>query len=278
MIAATRLLEALRGHLGAELVVPGVGIGVAEPSARRDLPAVVISLVQLINPSRGLGEHRQVKNGALAAVSRVDLSNPVLADDSSVELLSEDRLGLSLLHGGLVDADGSAGPLQAADIQVERDGVPFMLVADAPGAGEFSVDAEVGQLTFGAALAADGMLQANYFIGQWERVVYQLQGTIRIASVAANNADAESLSNQVYAALAVPGVPGLRDLEVINMGPVETFGRSPTMRARTLEWRFDYEAVIDLPEAPGGIIERVTLLSSQDGEGLEEEQITAAAH
>ena len=104
--------------------------------------------------------------------------------------------------------------------------------------------------------------------------MHQLQGTLRIASVAGNNADAESLSNQVYDALAVQGIQGLRELEVVNMGPVTAFSRSPPMRARTLEWRFDYEAIVDLPDASGGIIEWVTLLSSQDGEGQEEEQIT----
>ena len=274
MIAAARLIEALRSHLTAELVVASLGIGVAEPRATSDLPAVVISLLQLVNPSKGLGEHRQVKSGALSGSTQVNLSNPVLPDDSSVVVVSEDRFTLSLFHGGLVDADGSDTPLQASDIQVERDGVPFILVADTPAAGEFSVDAEVGQLTFGAELPADGLLQADYFIGQWERVVHQLQGMLHIDSVAANNADAESLSNQVYNALAVTGIQGLRDLEVVNMGPVTASGQSPPMRVRTLEWQFDYEAIVDLPESSGGIMERITLLSSQDGEGLEEEQIT----
>ncbi|MCP4042581.1 MAG: hypothetical protein GY731_11615, partial [Gammaproteobacteria bacterium] len=227
MIAAARLIGALRSHLNVELVVPSLSIGVAEPSSSSGLPAVVISLVQLVNPSKGLGEHRQVKYGALSGSTQVNLSNPVLPDDTSVEVLSEDRLTLSLFHGGLVDADGSDTPLQASDIQVELDGVPFTIVVDTPAAGEFSVDTEMGQLTFGGALPADGLLQADYFIGQWERVVHQLQGMLRIASVAGNNADAESLSNQVYDALAMPGIQGLRDLEVVNMGSVTAFSESP---------------------------------------------------
>jgi hypothetical protein len=234
MIAAARLIAALQSHLNAELVMPSLSIGVAEPSAPADLPAVVISLVELVNPSKGLGEHRQVKKGALSGSTQLNLSNPVLPDDTSVEVLSEDRLSLSLFHGGLVDANGSDTPLQAADIQVERDGVPFTLVAATPAAGEFSVDADMGQLTFGSALPAAGLLQADYFIGQWERVVHQLQGMLRIASVAGNNADAETLSNQVYNALAMPGIQGLRELEVANMGPVTAFSETPPMRARTL--------------------------------------------
>ncbi|WP_075185956.1 hypothetical protein [Teredinibacter haidensis] len=274
MIAAARLLEAVRSHLSAELLVPSLGIGVAEPATPPELPAVVVSLAQLLNPSRGLGEHRQLQNGALAERTAVDLSNPVLADDTAVSLLSADRLKLTLLHGGLVDASGSNTPLGAADIQVERNGVPFTLVAASPGAGEFTVNAAAGQLTFGAGLPADGLVEAEYFIGQWERVVYQLRGLLRIASVAGNNVDAESLSDLVYDAMSDQTIQGLRDLEIINIGPVTTFREfPPPMRVRTLEWQFDYESIVELPDASGGIIERITLLSSQDGLGVEEEQI-----
>jgi hypothetical protein len=274
MIAAPLLIEAVRSHLDAEALASSPAIGVVEPAVPADLPAVVISLLQLVNPSKGLGEHRQVEHGALAASSEIDLTNPVLANDSTVELLSEDRLTLSLLHGGLVDAEGSDTPLQASDIQVQRDGVPFTLVSGSPAAGEFSVNAALGQLVFGAALPADGTLIADYFIGQWERVVHQLQGVLRIAAVATSNADAETLSVQVYDAIAAHQIRGLRELEVVNMGPVTAFSESPPMRARTLEWQFDYEAIVDVAQASGGIIDQVTLVSSVDDEGLEQEQIT----
>lgn len=270
MVAAVQLIEAVRSHLTANLTVPSVQVGVGEPTLLSDLPNVVISLHQLVNPSKGLGAHRQVQQGALAAHSAIDLADPVL---DGVPLLSEDRLVLNLLHGGLVDAQGSDTPLQAGDIQVARNATPFTLVAGVPAAGEFSVDAPSGQLTFGTALPADGLMQADYYIGQWERLTYQLQGILRVACVAEDNTDAEVLSNQVYNTLAAHQITGLRELEITDLGAVAGFSESASMRARNLEWRFDYEAILDIPESSGGIIRQVTLHSSQDGMGVEEEQI-----
>jgi hypothetical protein len=275
MNALSNLIEALEDHLNSELAVPSLTVGVEEPFRVGDLPAITISLAQLVNPSRGLGAHRQVQRGALAARTEVNLSDPVLPDDATVVVLSPDRLTLTLFHGSLVDAEGSATPLQGSDIQVERNGVAFTLVSESPTAGEFTVNSAVGQLIFGEALPADGLLEAEYFIGQWERQIHQLRGSIVFDSVDRQSADAKSLSDSVYVALLNQEIEGLRELEVVSMGPVTRFGTTqPRMQIRTQEWEFDYETIVELPDASGGIIDRVRLLSSQDGSGLEEEDIT----
>lgn len=275
MTALFKLIEALENHLNAKLSVPSLTIGVEEPFRIQDLPAVTISLTQLVNPSRGLGAHRQLQRGALAERTTVNLTDPVLPDDATVSVLSPDRLTLTLFHGSLVDADGSATPLQGSDIQVERNDVPFTLVSESPQAGEFTVNSAVGQLTFGEALPADGLLEAEYFIGQWERQIQQLRGLLQIDSVDRQSADAKSLSDLVYDALVNQEIEGLRELEVVSMGLVTRFGTTrPRMQKRTQEWEFDYETIVELPDASGGIIDRVKLLSSQDGLGLEEEDIT----
>lgn len=274
MIAARRFISALQDHLTTELLVPSLNIGVAEPARQQDLPSVVISLAQLVNPSKGLGEHRQLRTGALAERTSLNLDNPILPNHASVSALSADRLTLTLFHGGLVDAEGSDTPLQAADIQVERNGVPFTLVAASPAAGEYRVDTQAGRLIFGAALPADGFFEAEYFIGQWEQVIHPLQGVLRIDAVADSNVDAESLGNLVYDALTDHRILGLRELEVISLGPVTAFNESPTMRVRSVAWQFDFQAIVDLPDASGGVIERIRLLSTHDGEGVEEEEVT----
>ncbi len=275
MTALFKLIDALESHLNSELSVPSLTIGVEEPFRVQDLPAVTISLTQLVNPSRGLGAHRQLQRGALAERTTVNLSDPVLPDDTTVSVLSPDRLTLTLFHGSLVDAEGSATPLQGSDIQVERNGVPFTLVSESPEAGEFTVNSAVGQLTFSEALPADGLLEAEYFIGQWERQIQQLRGLLQIDSVDRQSADAKSLSDLVYDALVNQEIEGLRELEVVSMGLVRRFGTTrPRMQKRSQEWEFDYETIVELPDAAGGIIDRVKLLSSQDGLGLEEEDIT----
>lgn len=273
MIAATRFIDAIQARLSSELVLPGLSIGVAEPLEAAEIPAVVISLEDLHNPSRGLGAHREIKTGALAERTAVNLASPVLTDEPSVSLV--DGQSLFLLHGGLVDSEGSNTPLQAADIQVQHNGVPFTLVAGAPVAGQFVVEPQIGRLTFGEALPGSGLLEAEYFIGRWERVVHQLQGRLHIQAIAANNVDAESLSELVYDALTDPAISGLRDLEVVSIAPVTVFrDQPPLMRVRVVQWEFDFEAVVDLPDASGGIIERVRMNSQVDTSGFETEDIT----
>jgi len=274
MIAAAKLLKAVEAQLVAEIALPSLTIGVAEPASAADLPTVAISLQQLVNPCIGLGAHRQIQSGALPARTEMNLDNPVLIDDTRILLLSADRLALTLFHGGLVEEGGSTAPLQASDILVERNGTPFTLVENTPRAGEYRVDAVLGQLVFGEPLPSDGLIQAEYFIGQWERVVYQLQGCLIITSIAASNMEVQTLSDFVFEALVDQDIKGLRELEIVRIGPVTAFHRElPVMRARELQWQFDYECVVDLPDAAGGIIERVKLFSQTDGAEQEQEII-----
>ena len=95
--------------------------------------------------------------------------------------------------------------------------------------------------------------------------------------IGANNSDAENLSNSVIStlALATEQITGLRQLLPVSVGPVTGFAMgAAARRQRQLSWRFDYEQIIDRPEASGGIVERTRLRIRTDNSEFEEEEIT----
>jgi hypothetical protein len=260
-------LNAMISFLAANLAPAPSLLGVAEPAATGDLPAVVLSLSKLKRQPSGLGGRSQlITAGALPWSATIDLAHPVLPEEPTFSLLSPDRRELVLPHGGLVRADGSAGPLNAGSFSVTVAGQARTLVAGAPGPNEVSCDPLVGRLIFGAPLPNAGQVVANYLLGQWEQRVARLEGTLQIRVVAASAAAVETLSDSLNSAFAAGGSPGL---ERVALTELESIGRPDTTlnnaRSRTLAFEFEYEAVINRPESSGGIIQRIpvtTLLGS----------------
>jgi len=277
MIAAIALINLLQDYLSsADLSPTPKTIGVVETANNSELPAIVISFKDLIVPSVGLGEHRLAVRGALAANSAIDLANPLLPG-TDFNLLSSDRLTLTLFHGGLVDKDGSDTPLGADDLQVRLNATNFDVVPAPPASGEVSVIPAAGQLVFADPLPASGTLSANYFLGRWERRVEQLGGSLNVLIIAANDNDAQQLSNAVMIAMAQASdsITGLRRLPLQSAGTVTTYSSGPqARRQRLLSWMFDFEHIIDQPESSGGIIHRIQLASQTDTSPIEKEEVT----
>ena len=242
-------------------------VGAIEPVAAHELPALVVALEQGRRLGNGLGERSSlVTNGALRWRADVNLANPVLPAEPSFSLLTPDRRQLTLPHGGLVRADASSGALTATDIQVQVNGTPRTLVNAAPGANDFSIDHLVGLVTFGAALPGAGILQANYFLGQWEQRTLRSSGVLRLA-VLASSADAvRDLSNSILTAVGdAPSalLPGLTQFSVAEIG---TIGAADlplaNARRRVVRFTYEYEEDVNVPESSGGIIQRVSIQAS----------------
>lgn len=239
-------------------------IGVIEPVATAELPALVVAIEQSQRLANGLGERSTlVTNGALAWQADIDLANPVLPADPSFSLVSADRKQLFLPHGGLVRQDSSSGPLGAVDIQVTVQGQPRTLAPAAPGASQFSADPLSGTLVFGQALPPNGIVEAHYFLGQWEQRIVRSNGVLRLAVLAADAATVRDLSNSVLAALIdSPTVlpPGLTELTITEIGSVGSADPPlATARRRVVRLRFEFEQQINVPDSSGGIIQRIPI-------------------
>ena len=174
-------IQALSAFLAgpAGLTPAPVQVGGALPSEADQAPAVVLALQSVRRLRGGLGEGAETVEGILAWTSRIDLASPFLPGEPDFSLISDDRRTLTLPHGGLIRADGLDGALGPADITVSVAGALRTLVAANPNAGQFTVDALTGQLTFGAALPASGEVVANYHLSQWERLAFLIAGELR---------------------------------------------------------------------------------------------------
>ncbi len=257
------LLDRVTARLGELALVPApVLLGVIEPAVAADLPAVVLAIENASRPSNGLGEGAAlITNGALAWTADIDLANPVLADDPTLNLLSPDRTRLTLPHGGLVRSDGSTGQLSAGDIQVTVQGNAQTLVAAAPAASQFVVDPQAGSLTFGQVLPASGHVVANYFLGQWEQHILASNGVLRVSVVASDAPTVRDLSTNVVAGLLdtpSPESSNLPRLQITEMGSVGSADPSlAPARMRVMRLQFDFKQEINVPESSGGIIQRI---------------------
>jgi hypothetical protein len=204
-----------------------------------------------------------VTDGALAWQAEIDLANPVLAADPTFSLVSPSRTRLTLPHGGLVRHDGTIGGLTAADIHVEVNDAARALVAEAPGAGQFSADPLSGTLLFGEALPLAGTVEADYFLGQWEQRVVRSRGLVRLTVVAATADHVRNVSNAVLSALGDPGpalLPGLSHFVATDIGSIGA--ADPPLdaaRRRILRFRFEFEQEINAPASSGGIIQRIPI-------------------
>ena len=267
----TAFLDALVAFLGgpAGLSPAPALLGAAEPAAGAELPAVVLSLDEVHRLGAGLGERSMlITDGALSWQADIDLANPVLSTDPSFRLLSPDRLTLVLPHGGLKQADGSDGPLGPPDLSVKLGATVFTVVNGAPAAGQVHADPLVGVLTFGAALPATGTLQVNYVLGQWERRVTPIAGSVRVDVYGADAAAAAALSAAVLDALgaATPAqIHGLRKLALAQVGSiVATDPAHASARRRSAVFAFDYEHEINRPDSSGGVIGSVLVQTTGD--------------
>src|SRR4051812_36567652 len=108
---------------GLSLAPAPKSIGVIDPVAANELPAVVLAIEGASRPGDGLGGRSAMVSGALAWHAEIDLANPVLPGEPAFSLLSPDRKTLTLPHGGLVTATGASSPLAPPDLAVKVKGV-----------------------------------------------------------------------------------------------------------------------------------------------------------
>lgn len=267
-MAETAFLAALAAFLRdqAGLLPAPASVGVIDPVQAGELPALVLSLEKVQRQHPGLGERAElISNGALPWQATIDLANPVLPQEPGLVLLSVDRLSLILPHGGLRQADGGEGPLGPADLSVSVAGAPRTVVAGAPGPGKVQADASVGLLRFGTPLPASGLVRVSYVLGQWERRVTPLSGTLRLDVWAASGNPCATLSDAaINALLAAPdtAVPSLHKLVLTDLSGV---GAADPLRAgarsRTARFGFAYEHVVNRPDSSGGVIRRIPINS-----------------
>jgi hypothetical protein len=262
----TELLADVATYLrGAGLQPVPVSVGVGEPEAANALPAIVLSLEASERLGNGIGERSQVMEGALPWQARIDLANPVLAEDPTFRLLDGTRRLLTLPHGGLVRADGTSGPLAGPDLTVRVAGALRTVVSGTPGAGEVSADPVIGRLRFGAALPAGGIVEVRYFLGSWEQTVTRMAGILRADVCAGPAEDVASLSDRMIAALMAPAArAAIRRIVTLSPVSVSSIGKQesqPALRRRTARLAFNVEHEINAPESSGGVIARVRVLT-----------------
>ena len=265
----TAFLDALLAHLagltGAAALLPApVLLGISEPTAAADLPALVLSLDDARRLGAGLGERSLLVTGsALSWSAVIDLAHPVLPDEPGFSLLSADRRTLTLPQGGLKRADGSDGVLGPADLSVRMGATVFAVVAGVPVGNQVRAAAAVGQLLFGNPLPAAGTLLISYVLGQWERRVTPIAGTLRLDVYGADANAAVALSSAVLQALAgisATQIRGLRKLSLAQIGPVLASDTAhASARRRSALLAFEYEHEINRPDSSGGVIARVEI-------------------
>jgi hypothetical protein len=265
-VVETDFVDAVQLYLSSPgLLQPApVTVGIADPVQNDDLPSVVLSLQKLARLGSGLGERSTVvTGGALSTQARIDLANPVLAEDPTVNLLSADRLQVTLPHGGLVRADGTIGSLGSADLVVTVAGLDRPVVTATPVGNQVRPDPLIGRLVFATPLPATGLLVGQYFLGTWEQRVFRLSGTLQVAAWGASPAVVSALSTSVIAALGTTGSIGLQGLQELTLeelgtitSPSTTF---PTARARVIRFAFEFEHEVNIPESSGGLIQRIPI-------------------
>jgi hypothetical protein len=265
-MAVTALIAAIADRLGPGLP-NGTAVGPLQPIAVGDLPAVVVSLLEVTPTMPAVGRTpAPVRVGALEVERSIDLADPVLHfPGEDVPLLSSDRRLLQLPHGGIVRADGSdVLPFAAVDLGVTLDATTFTPVNAPPGPTECRPDPVIGAVTFGAALPSTGTLEVRYFVGEWEVAVERYAGVVTVEAFAASPADATDLSDQVVDLLSRPtDVVGVRRLDPNAVGAVVPAGFGTAAR-RALTYRFDYEHEVATIRTSGGPIRSVAVASESD--------------
>ena len=262
-MAESAFLSAVEQYLRSQPLAPAPAtVGVSEPAAGADLPALVLSLERTERASNGLGERSAlITNGVLPVHATIDLANPVLPEEPTFTLLDASRTTLTLPHGGLVQADGGdplGAPLTGDDITVTVAGVGRPVVTAAPAGPQVRVDPTVGQLRFATALPATGTVVVDYVLGQWEQRLERISGVLRLDACAATGAEAGALADGAVAALvdaeARRSVRRLLGMSVVSLSSVGVPEPDTAVRRRTTRLAFGFEHEINRPESSGGII------------------------
>lgn len=255
-------LDAVRADLArpGALSPPAALIGIAEPAQAEELPALVLSIEGARRFGSGVGERTSVVTGALRWTSEIDLANPVLPAEPAFRLLSQSRLTLALPHGGLVRADGTAGPASPPDIEVRVGGQLRTLAAANPGAGEFTADLGSGVLVFGAALPETGIVRVTYFVGQWERRSMRSEAVLLMEVMSGDPDQVRALSDSATGAIetATQRIAGLASISVLELGSIKVVpAPAVASRRRTLRFQFHYELEVNRPDPSGGVIREI---------------------
>lgn len=273
-MAELAFLDAVAGFLGGAGLTPApASLGVAEPTASIDLPSVILSLDRCQREGTGVGGKRATerRNGVLPQSVTIDLANPRLPGDPTFVPINDTRTELVLPHGGLVRADGSTGPLTAADlgVTITSGGPPSSpaVVAGPPAAGEVQPAALDGVLTFGTALPPAGTITVTYQLGAWEQELIRLTGTLRIDVCATPVAQTRALSDQVATRLLdATARAQIRRLYAIQLTAVSSIavatGDPPNASRRSARFDFRYEHEINTPESSGRVIRKLSVDSN----------------
>jgi len=263
-VVANEFLRVISDYLQAQagLTPAPKTVGIADPVSAAEMPAVVLSLNRVRPMGNGLGERSKlITDGTLPVKATIDLTNPVLPEEPSFRLLNPDRTELVLPHGGLVRVDGSQGPLGSVDLSIRVGGVDRQVVTGSPGPTQVRADPLVGRLFFGSALPANGIVEANYFLGQWEQRTSRIAGTLRIAVRDTDLARVRDLSTAVVDALQPPrsaAIKGLHGMTLVMLGSIQPPDTAlANSRARVALLSFEFELEINRPESSGGIIMRI---------------------
>jgi hypothetical protein len=234
-------------------------IGVIEPHATADLPALVVSIEQNVRLGNGLGE-RSILMTRGALPGRPRSISRALPADRAIVLASQRPIETSDPAAWRVGpSDGSNGALTAVDLTVTVDAAPRTLAQARPRPAS-SRRIRSGSLVFGDAPAhRDGA--GGLLFGQWEQRVVRGQGTLRLAVFAEDGATVRDLSNKVLAALGDSGpspLPGLSQFTVAEIGSIGAADPPiPDARRRIVRFRFEFEQEINVPDSSGGIIQRI---------------------
>lgn len=272
---ANELLRVMADYLqnSAQLAPAPQMVGIADPVATNELPAIVLSLERIRTLGNGLGERSKlITDGKLAWTATIDLANPVLPEEPTFRLLSADRRELILPHGGLVKADGTSGPLGPTDLSVNVNGIARAVVTGTPTGTQVKADPLVGRLFFATALPANGTVRADYFLSQWEQRTSRIAGMLRVTVRDTNPTTITNLSAAVVDALQPPrstNIPGLHGMGLIKLGSIRP--PDPNLagsRARLALLSFEFELEINRPESSGGIILRIPVNENIDASNV----------
>lgn len=261
-----RVLDPLATRLTGEL--SGVGVSDVAPAASADLPCVVLSLDGVTQTLVGVGRvPRGTRTGALRLSATIDLDHPVLdlGDGETLDLLSADRLTLTLPNGPLVRADGTPDPPFGPGDVTADDGAPFIVVAAAPTGRQVQADPREGTLLFGSALATTGDLEVTYHVGQWDTVTTRVQGTLAVEVVATAPSAVSGISRAAATVLAATD-PGVR-LTPLSWGASRPSLLPDDNAARTQTATYHLDAELEEPvlTSGGGVISRVAVTSALTG-------------
>jgi hypothetical protein len=229
-----------------------------EPTVAADLPHLTITIDNATQPLVGIGEiPRGPRTGSLAVTSDVDLTHPTRAfGDDTVDLVSGDRRTFIVPNGPVVRRE---------EVVVTDDDGPYAFVDTAPAGRQFSVDVELGELSFGQALPGTGRLRIEFFIGMWDVTTVRYSGDLGLTAFGADAASVATLSRTVADALQHPE-PAFARITPIAWGAVRevTVGDDPA-NSQIVRYRFDFE--LEQPSLPtgGGVIRTVAVTSATDG-------------